>query len=113
MSSTEILKSFELLDAGEIAKESLEIIYENIMSGKAGTVEDAIKNTSIETISQDELGQILENIVNNNKSIVENQKERAMGPLMGIAMKELRGKASGEMINAILLQKIKNAIKNN
>ena len=113
LSSKEILKSFELLDAGEIAKESLEIIYENIMSGKAGTVEDAIKNTSIETISQDELGQILENIVNNNKSIVENQKERAMGPLMGIAMKELRGKASGEMINAILLQKIKNAIKNN
>ena len=113
LSSKEILKSFELLDAGEIAKESLEIIYENIMSGKAGTVEDAIKNTSIETISQDELGQILENIVNNNKNIVENQKERAMGPLMGIAMKELRGKASGEMINAILLQKIKNAIKNN
>ncbi|MCV0372973.1 MAG: Glu-tRNA(Gln) amidotransferase subunit GatE [Nitrosarchaeum sp.] len=113
LSSKEILKSFELLDAGEIAKESLEIIYENIMSGKADTVEDAMKNTSIETVTQDELAQILEKIVNNNKSIIENQKERAMGPLMGIAMKELRGKASGEMINAILLQKIKNAIKNN
>ena len=30
-----------------------------------------------------------------------------MGPLMGIAMKELRGKASGEMINNLLLKNIK------
>ena len=35
--------------------------------------------------------------------IIKNQKERAMEPLMGIVMKELRGKASGEIINKLLL----------
>ncbi|MFB5647775.1 MAG: hypothetical protein ACE5RO_06525 [Candidatus Nitrosomaritimum yanchengensis] len=94
-----------------MAKESIEIIYENIMTGESKTIEEAMKNASIETINQMELEEILEKIVKNNKEIIENQKERSVGPLMGIAMKELRGKASGEIINTILLQKIKNALK--
>ena len=45
--------------------------------------------------------------------MLENQKERAIGPLMGMAMKELRGKISGEMVNTILLEKIKKILENN
>jgi len=112
LSYDEILKSFELLESGKIAKESIEIIYEDIMAGKSENIEDAIKNTSIETLNQEKLDEILEKIVENNREIIVNQKERSMGPLMGIAMKELRGKVSGETINSILLQKIKNVLEN-
>ena len=113
LSNNEILKSFDLLESGKIAKESIEMIYENMMAGKSNSVEAAIKNASIETINQEKLEQILEKIVQNNKGMIENQKEHAMGPLMGIAMKELRGKVSGEMVNTILLRKIKKILKNN
>ncbi len=107
LKNEEIIKTFEFLDKGKIAKESVEIIFENIMSGKSKTIEDAIKNTSIDTVSKEELEKIIENIVKSNKEIIQNQKERAVSPLMGIAMKELRGKVSGEMVNSILLEKIK------
>ena len=110
---TEILKSFEFLESGKIAKESIEIIYESIMSGKSKTIEEAMKNASIETVNQDELEGILGKIVEDNRDIVKNQKERAIGPLMGIAMKELRGKVSGEMVNSILLRKIKSTLEDN
>ena len=113
LSNDEILKSFELLESGKIAKESIEMIYENMMAGKSNSIEEAIKNASIETVNQEKLEQILEKIVQNNKDMIENQKERAMGPLMGIAMKELRGKISGEMVNTILLEKIKKILENN
>ena len=113
LSNDEILKSFELLESGKIAKESIEMIYENMMAGKSNSIEEAIKNASIETVTQEKLEQILEKIVQNNKDMIENQKERAMGPLMGIAMKELRGKISGEMVNTILLEKIKKILENN
>lgn len=106
----EIIKSFEFLEDEKIAKESIEMIFENIMAGKAETVEDAMKNISIKTINTDELEHILEEIVQKNENMVKNQKERAIGPLMGIAMKELRGKVSGETINTVLLQKIKNIL---
>jgi glutamyl-tRNA(Gln) amidotransferase subunit E len=112
LKNEEITKTFEFLNKGKIAKESIEIIFENIMSGKSKIIEDAIKNTSIDNVSKEELEKIIENIVKNNKEIIQNQKERAVSPLMGIAMKELRGKISGEVINSILLEKIKKFLEN-
>jgi len=109
----EIVKTFEFLTKGKITKESIEIIFENIMSGKSKTIEDAIKNTSIDTVSKEEFVKVIENIIINNKEIIQNQKERAVSPLMGIAMKELRGKISGEMVNSLLLEKIKKFLENN
>jgi glutamyl-tRNA(Gln) amidotransferase subunit E len=107
LQNKEIVKSFELLEVGKIAKESIEIIFENIMAGKAKTTEEAMKNTAIEAVNESDLEKIIEEIVEKNQDIIKNQKERAVGPLMGIAMKELRGKASGEMVNNLLLKNIK------
>ncbi len=107
LKNEDIVKSFQLLEQGKIAKETIEIIFENIMSGKSNTTEEALKNASIEAVDEADLEKIIENIVEKNLEIVKNQKERSMGPLMGIAMKELRGKASGEMVNKLLLKNIK------
>jgi glutamyl-tRNA(Gln) amidotransferase subunit E len=115
LKNEEISKSFEYLESGKItkeSKESIEIIFENIMAGKSRTIEESMKNTSIETIDNFNLEKIIEKITNDNKEIIQNQKERAVGPLMGIAMKDLRGKASGEMINNLLLKKIKKILEN-
>ena len=111
LQNKDIVKSFELLKVGKIAKESIEIIFENIMAGKAKTVEDAMKNTSIEAVNESDLEKIIVEIVEKNQEIIKNQKERAVRPLMGIAMKELRGKASGEMINDLLLKNIKKKLE--
>ena len=113
LKNEEISKTFEFLEKGKIAKESIEIIFENIMSGKSKTIEDAIKNTSIKTVSKEEFEKVIENIIINNKEIIQNQKERAISSLMGIAMKDLRGKISGEMVNSLLLEKIKKFLESN
>lgn len=107
----DIIKSFELLKQEKIAKESIEIIFENIMSGKSETIEEALKDSSIGSIDESNLDKIIEDIVQNNSELIKNQKERAIGPLMGIAMKELRGKVSGEKINNILLKSIKEKLQ--
>jgi len=113
LKNEEIIKSFEFLSNEKITKESIQMIFEDIMSGKSKMIEDAIKNISIETMSNEEFEKIIENIVDSNKEIIQNQKERAISPLMGIAMKELRGKISGEIVNNILLEKIKKFLENN
>ena len=100
-----------MLEEGKIAKESIEIIYESIMSGKSQTIEESLKNASIEAVNEGDLEEIIKNIIEKNQKIVENQKERAVGPLMGIVMKELRGKASGEMINNLLVKNIKKKLE--
>ncbi len=107
LQNEDIVKSFELLEVGKISKESIEIIFENIMAGKAKNTEEAMKNTAIEAVDESDLEKIIEEIVEKNQEIIINQKERAVGPLMGIAMKKLRGKASGEIVNKLLLKNIR------
>ena len=107
LQNEDIVKSFELLEVGKISKESIEIIFENIMAGKAKNTEEAMKNTAIEAVNESDLEKIIEEIVEKNQEIIINQKERAVGPLMGIAMKKLRGKASGEIVNKLLLKNIR------
>ena len=106
LKNDEIRKTFEFLEKEKIAKESIEIIFENIMAGKSNTVEEAMKIASIETVNDIDLEKIIQGIVDKNEQLVKNQKERSIGPLMGIVMKELRGKASGELVNKILLKNI-------
>jgi len=113
LKNEDIFKLFELLEKGEIAKESIEIIFENIMSKKSKSIEEAMKNASIESINEEDLDKIIKDIVDKNQEIIKNQKERAIGPLMGIVMKELRGKASGEIINKLLSKNIKEKLENN
>jgi len=113
LKNEEIAKTFQFLEEGKITKESVEIIFENIMNGKSQTIEEAMKNASIEAVDESELEKICHQVVEDSQEIIKNQKERAIGPLMGIAMKELRGKASGETINKLLLKNIKNKLENN
>ena len=108
-----ISQTFELLENEQITKESIEIIFENIMNGKSSSVTEAIQNASMNSLSDEEISESLDKIILENKKIIEKQKERAVGPLMGVAMKGLRGKASGEKINKLLLEKIQEVLSKN
>ena len=102
----EIARTFELLEKGRIAKEAIGIIFESMMSGKSADIEEAMRESSIETVDGSDLERIIQEIVDKNEQLIKSQKERAIGPLMGIAMKELRGKASGKTVNSLLAKYI-------
>jgi len=101
-----ISKTFTFLTEGKITKESIEIIFENIMAGKSNTVEEAIQKSAISTVSDDEISNQLDEVINKNTGIIDSQGTRSVDPLMGVAMKALRGKASGEKISQLLIEKI-------
>jgi glutamyl-tRNA(Gln) amidotransferase subunit E len=49
--------------------------------------------------------------VNQKKKFIREKRERAVGPLMGIVMKELRGKVDGKVINKMLVEKVKEVLE--
>ena len=77
------------IDAGELPKEAVDDVL--IDCAKEGTVDFE----KYKGISDKELEHIL-------KKIVEHNKGAPLGTVMGIAMKNLRGKADGKKINEIL-----------
>ena len=101
-----IIESFELLASSKIPKESLEIIFENIMSGKSENVSMAMQSADVSSMDKDKLNEILDKIIQNNIDLVKKLGDKAITTLMGLAMKEVRGKASGKMVNDLLRKKI-------
>jgi len=99
-----IARTFELLSDDKIAKESVEIIFENIMSDKIKSPDEFVQDQS--SFDEMKLEKFLDELVQNNISIIQKQGTRSAGMLMGIAMKSLRGKVSGEKISISLESKI-------
>ena len=106
LNDDKIRDTFVLLEKGKINKESIDIIFEQIMSKKADNVEQALENASITQLTEDELEQVLDEIIQKNMEKIRQEQMRALSGLMGIAMKEVRGKASGKTINQKLKEKI-------
>ena len=82
------------------------------MAGKSKTVKEAMEKSQVGTLTESQVNEILDKIVEDNKDMISNQKQRAIGPLMGMAMKKLRGKTSGETVNRLLLEKINQILQN-
>ena len=106
LNNEQIMKTFELLGEEKINKESIQIIFEQIMSKKANDVLQALENACITQLTEDELEDILDKIIQDNTDKIEQEQMHALSSLMGIAMKEVRGKASGKIINQKLKEKI-------
>ena len=107
----EISNTFELLKKKEITKESIEIVFEQIMSGKVLTALDAVEKASITQLSQSDLEKILDEIIEKNYDKIKEDGMRSVSAIMGVVMKEVRGKTSGSLVNELTTKKIKAIIK--
>jgi len=107
----EISTTFELLQSKKITKESVEIIFQQIMSGKATTALDAVEKASITQLNQDELEKILDKIIEQNYDEIKKDGMHSMSSIMGLVMKQVRGRTSGSLVNQLLKTKIQAIIK--
>ncbi len=99
-----IIRTFGLLSENKIAKESIEIIFEKIMSGTIKLPDEFVQTQS--AFDDIELEKFLDELVHANVTVIQKQGTHSSGMLMGIAMKSLRGKVSGGKISKILESKI-------
>ena len=111
LKNDQIYNTFELLKNEKITKESIEIIFEQIMSGKASTALDAMEKASITQLSEDELEKIVDEIIEQNSDKIKQEGMRSISSIMGIVMKQVRGKTSGSLVNELLKTKIQAMIK--
>lgn len=109
LTEAHILRSFELLAQEKITKESLEIIFENIMSSKIQSPDEFVQKHP--TFDEKELEKVLDELILKNLKEIQAQGLHSTGLLMGIAMKILRGKVSGEKVSKLLESKIRKILE--
>lgn len=101
---------FCLVDAGETAKEAIPDITTWLSKHEGATVKEAVESLGLAMISQEELERIIDGLMRENKSLIEERKEGAFGLLMGMVMKKVRGRAKAELVSEILKRKLKSFI---
>ena len=61
-------------------------------------------------ISHRELERIIDDLIERNKSLVEERGKGAFGPLMAMTMKKVRGRAKAEIVSGILKKRLEDIV---
>jgi len=104
ISLNQLIETFKLLQENKISKDAIPEILTTVCFEECSPL-TAAENKGLIKLSESDLDLIIEDIINENSSIIEDRGMGAIGPLMGIAMKKLKGKADGKLINKLLREK--------
>ena len=103
-----LVEIFALVDNDVIPAAKTEVIFKDACEDINPM--DSVKKNNLEKLSEDTVAQGIKEIVEENKSMIEERKMGAMGPLMGKAMAKFQGKADGKIVSKILTKEIQNII---
>jgi glutamyl-tRNA(Gln) amidotransferase subunit E len=97
---------FTFLAHGGVAKEAVDGLLRAIAIEPGLSAKDATSKMGLGTLDMSEVEGIVEAVVKERQDFVKEKGMGAVGPLMGIVMKEIRGKVDGKILNELLKQKV-------
>ncbi len=106
----QFLAIFKALAEEAFAKEAVPELVKFLASNPAMRVQEAIDALGLST-STTEVEQVIAEIVAAKRDFIRAKGDRAVGPLMGVVMQELRGKVDGRTLNKLLTAKVKEVLE--
>ncbi|RLG98558.1 Glu-tRNA(Gln) amidotransferase GatDE subunit E, partial [Candidatus Bathyarchaeota archaeon] len=102
VSDERLLELFKFVGAGKLAKEAIPDVITWLSKNEDKNVEDAIKSLGLSMLSEEEIRRIVRETVEKNMELVKQRGKGAFGPLMGIIMRNYRGKVDAEKVSKLL-----------
>ncbi len=101
---------FECVTKAEVSPDAIPAILTHLANNPTSGIQDALDATDLGKIDTTEIENLVREIVEDRIDFVREQGERAIGGLMGVAMKRLRGKADGKVIKKLLATEIQRVL---
>jgi glutamyl-tRNA(Gln) amidotransferase subunit E len=101
-----ILDVFRLVNFKTISKEGVPEILRSLAECPTKAPSDVAAELGFVMLSKPELQAIVDDVVQSRLEFVKAKGVSAVGPLMGVVMKQVRGKADGKLVNEVLRAKI-------
>lgn len=89
---------------GAYAKEALPALLREMAAGASAA--EAASRLGLGSVAEDEVRRAVRAVLDREAALVEGKGERALGALMGDAMRELRGKADGALVNRVVREEL-------
>jgi glutamyl-tRNA(Gln) amidotransferase subunit E len=106
-----IRSTFSLLREGQIVKESVVDLLVYLSKNPSYSIDHAVKILGFEMMDENEVKQIVDSTLAEKADMVKQRGMKSIGPLMGIIMGKVRGKASPQKVNKLLNVAIKALIE--
>ncbi len=101
-----LMELFRLHADGKIPNEAVSEVLKLIAVKPELTVEKAAGTLGIGGVGTGELEAAIDKIINSRMDFIKEKGMNSAGPLMGVVMKKLRGKVSGQEISRLLKEKL-------
>lgn len=106
ISDSLIEELFKMVDSNMVAKEAAPEILAWMTKHKEARLEEAVEALGFRMISGEQLEELVSKTIRDNEGLIRERKSAALGPLMGIVMKEVRGKVDAKMVSHLLMKRI-------
>lgn len=107
VSDEQLKEIFRFIGSGALAKEAVSDVFTWLSKNEGSSLRDAMDALGLKMFSREELEKIIDRVISANKPSVEKQGKNAFGMLMGLVMKEVRGKASTDLVSQLIREKLK------
>lgn len=105
-----LVEVFSLLEEGKISKDAIKDLMVAVSKKPDADVAEIAEEANLTLLSEDAVRDIIHEIATQNESMIKERQMGAMGPLMGMSMKKLKGKADGSLVNKIVREEIQNLL---
>ena len=106
VSDDQLMEVFQLVDTGKTPKEAVPNIISWLAQHEGSIPSEAVKALGLSMISEQELARIIDDIVSKYDEVVRERGADAFGFLMGLVMREYRGKVQPEQVSRALKEKL-------
>jgi len=107
ISDQQLRELFHLIGIGKTVKEAVSDIITWFARHESATANQAVESLGLGLLSIQELEKLIDQVIKENKALVEKSGEAAFGALMGQVMRKVRGKVDAETVVNTLRKKLK------
>ena len=98
---------FRGIGSGLLAKEAVPDVFTWLSTHENGTLKDALESLGLKMLSNLEIERLIERVIAENAKSVEKLGGSSFGLLMGLVMKEARGKADPATVSKLLRERLR------
>jgi glutamyl-tRNA(Gln) amidotransferase subunit E len=102
LDETQLKEVFRLVAEGKTAKESALEILNWLATHPTATAETAIHQLKLGMIPHSELTAIISKVLESNRSLIQENRSKALGKMMNLVMAEVRGRADPRIVTELL-----------
>ena len=106
VSPQQIIELFKLISAGRMAKEAASDVLVWLFEHPEGQAEEAVETLKLGMLPEREIEVLVDRLIGENRRFLNQRKENAFGLLMGLVMKQERGRVKADIVRKIVAKKI-------